>query len=88
MSSDLENLILHGTRIPARKQEPVSSEQRHWHMHDEGQHRFGIGRRRVYYRDTEGRYEELATCKGRFAGIRPRTASEQASLAAVADPDR
>jgi hypothetical protein len=41
MTSDLENLILHGTPIPERKPEPVSDEQLYWHMHEEGKRRFG-----------------------------------------------
>lgn len=44
----------------------------------------GIGRRRIYYRDTTGRYDELVTRAGQFAGFRPCTESQQASMAAVA----
>lgn len=38
----------------------------------------GLGRRRVFYRDTSGRYDELRHENGVFTGFAPGTPSQQA----------
>lgn len=41
----------------------------------------GIGRRKVFYRDTMGRFDELAVASdGHFAGFRPCSEGQQESL--------
>ena len=37
----------------------------------------GIGQRKVYYRDTDGRYDELLVKNGQFDGFKACTASQQ-----------
>ncbi len=46
----------------------------------------GIGLRRVYYRDTTGRFEELLTQSGHFRGFRLCTDSQQVGFTALAGP--
>lgn len=46
-------------------------------------HLDGLGSRRVYYRDSDGRFDELAHDGHRFIGFRPGTDSQQSSLAAM-----
>lgn len=41
----------------------------------------GIGLRKVYYRDTDGRFDELAVVAGEFTGFRPCSKGQQQSLA-------
>lgn len=43
----------------------------------------GIGGRRVYYRDTGGRFHEIALSGGLFSGISPCTESQQTHLTAT-----
>jgi hypothetical protein len=40
----------------------------------------GLKQRRIYYRDTCGRFDELLVRDGRFAGFRPCTEGQQTSL--------
>lgn len=37
-----------------------------------------IGRRRLFYRDTTGRFDELVVRDGRFVGFRPCSEQQQA----------
>lgn len=46
----------------------------------------GIGLRRVYYRDTTGRFDELLTQGGHFRGFRLCTDSQQVGFTALAGP--
>ena len=45
----------------------------------------GIGGRRIYYRDTSGRFHEITLSGGYFAAIHPCTDSQQAHLATTVD---
>jgi hypothetical protein len=45
----------------------------------------GIGRRRVYYRDTMGRFDELVVEHERFAGFKPGTLGQQRVFAELLD---
>lgn len=40
----------------------------------------GIGRRKVYYRDTNGRYDQLVASGEAFVGFAPCTEAQQAML--------
>lgn len=40
----------------------------------------GVGLRKIYYRDTDGRFDELVTEGGRFARFRPCTDGQQHQL--------
>ena len=44
----------------------------------------GIGNRSVYYRDTMGRFDELATKDGKFDRFKPCTANQQDFLSKMA----
>lgn len=49
----------------------------------------GLGSRRLFYRDTLGRYDELRVVDGKFAGFAPGSEHQQmflASLAATVPP--
>lgn len=43
----------------------------------------GIGARRLFYRDTQGRYDELTALSGHFAGFRSCAPSQQQFLASL-----
>ncbi|OUW26029.1 MAG: hypothetical protein CBD27_08950 [Rhodospirillaceae bacterium TMED167] len=45
--------------------------------------RGGIGHRKVYYRDTDGRFDELITEGGRFVRFSPCTEGQQHQLSAA-----
>ncbi|WKN44242.1 hypothetical protein [Tunicatimonas pelagia] len=45
----------------------------------------GLRSRRIYYRDTEGRFDELRHQGGRFLGYAPCTNSQQDFLASLLD---
>lgn len=44
-----------------------------------------IGPRRVFYRDTSGRFDELVVKHGVFAGFKPCSDGQQASLSEYVD---
>ncbi|ETS32002.1 hypothetical protein PTE_01758 [Photorhabdus khanii NC19] len=41
----------------------------------------GIGKRKVYYRDTDGRFDEIKVNAGAFAGFAPCSEGQQTALA-------
>lgn len=43
----------------------------------------GIGKRKVYYRDTDGRFDELKVNAGAFAGFAPCSEGQQTTLAGM-----
>lgn len=43
----------------------------------------GIGKRKVYYRDTDGRFDELKVNAGTFAGFAPCSEGQQTALAGM-----
>lgn len=46
----------------------------------------GIGQRRVFYRDTEGRFDKLVLEKsGAFAGLKPGSQAQQAHFARIVE---
>lgn len=45
----------------------------------------GIGSRKVYYRDTSGRFDQLRVEDGRFVGLAPCTESQQVKIQEMLD---
>lgn len=40
----------------------------------------GLGRRRLYYRDSDGRFDEIHVIEGRFSGFKPCNDNQQRFL--------